>query len=298
MGLNLNIRRIILNSVFKSTGDGVEKLSHSAVKQIAGRAGRRNSPFPNGEVTCRDPRDMDYLRLCMGTEIEPIRKAGLIPTASHFELFSSALRKFGMGGDVDDLHRTIEQFGQMARLKGDFFMCRRTQIQFIAKQLSDLPLSINDKYTFCMSPVNENCSRSLTILKNFAQKHAMGEVSGLNLRTVVPKQAKSFDDLSRLCSIHSELELFLWLTLKFPGNAMEQRLAEAIRERATSHINEGLAATDRLKLEHCYIKRDKNLRSAWARKMKEMDGPTSDIYFIHDIDRSDDVLPQYEVEDI
>jgi len=62
MGLNLNIRRIIFNSMFKSNGERIVQLDHSAVKQISGRAGRRNSPYPNGIVTCRDPRDMDHLR--------------------------------------------------------------------------------------------------------------------------------------------------------------------------------------------------------------------------------------------
>jgi Helicase conserved C-terminal domain len=48
MGLNLNIRRIIFNSVYKNDGTGIVRLDHSAMKQISGRAGRRNSPFPIG----------------------------------------------------------------------------------------------------------------------------------------------------------------------------------------------------------------------------------------------------------
>lgn len=48
MGLNLNIRRIIFNTVFKSDGEKIILLNPSAVKQIAGRAGRRNSPYPEG----------------------------------------------------------------------------------------------------------------------------------------------------------------------------------------------------------------------------------------------------------
>jgi ATP-dependent RNA helicase SUPV3L1/SUV3 len=48
MGLNLNIKRVILNSIFKYDGTGIIRLGHSAMKQISGRAGRRNSPFPQG----------------------------------------------------------------------------------------------------------------------------------------------------------------------------------------------------------------------------------------------------------
>jgi Helicase conserved C-terminal domain len=50
MGLNLNIRRIVFNSVFKNNGSRIVRLDHSSMKQISGRAGRRNSPFPNGST--------------------------------------------------------------------------------------------------------------------------------------------------------------------------------------------------------------------------------------------------------
>lgn len=48
MGLNLSIKRIIFNSIYKNDGTTIVRLDHSAIKQISGRAGRRNSPFPDG----------------------------------------------------------------------------------------------------------------------------------------------------------------------------------------------------------------------------------------------------------
>lgn len=128
MGLNLNIRRIIFNSIYKNDGNGIVRLGHSAVKQIAGRAGRRNSPFPNGEVTCRDPRDLDYIQDCLNTEIDPITKAGLIPTASHVELFAEAFQQYHYGGKVNargeevtpNLHTVLKEFSDMAVVKGEF----------------------------------------------------------------------------------------------------------------------------------------------------------------------------------
>lgn len=45
MGLNLNIRRIIFQTLFKFTGGDEVTVSTSAIKQIAGRAGRHNSAY-------------------------------------------------------------------------------------------------------------------------------------------------------------------------------------------------------------------------------------------------------------
>lgn len=149
MGLNLNIRRIIFNSVYKSDGSGIVQLDHSAIKQISGRAGRRNSPFPEGEVTCRDPHDMPHLRTCLATEISPIHKAGLMPTASHIEVFGESLQQQGNEGLVSSSHQDpnnindiLRQFNEMATLKSDFFLCRQTTMLKIARHLASFAIPV------------------------------------------------------------------------------------------------------------------------------------------------------------
>ncbi|KAF3771959.1 DExH-box ATP-dependent RNA helicase DExH16 [Nymphaea thermarum] len=61
MGLNLNISRIIFSTLKKFDGSEMRKLTVSEIKQIAGRAGRYGSKFPNGEVTCLDGEDLPLL---------------------------------------------------------------------------------------------------------------------------------------------------------------------------------------------------------------------------------------------
>jgi ATP-dependent RNA helicase SUPV3L1/SUV3 len=129
MGLNLSIRRIIFNSIYKHDGTGIVRLGHSAVKQISGRAGRRNSLYPFGEVTCRVPEDMEYLRQCMGTEIKTIKKAGLMPTTSHIEMFSATLEQYGLGPGSHRLHTILLRFNDMATIQSEFFMCRQTPVR-------------------------------------------------------------------------------------------------------------------------------------------------------------------------
>lgn len=180
MGLNLNIRRIIFNSIFKNDGTGIVRLDHSAMKQIGGRAGRRNSQFPEGFVTCRDPRDMPYLRKCLTNNIEPIKKCGLIPSHSHIERFGEALGQHNEEyGSNMGLHKLLKEFSDMAVLKGDFFLCRQESIGTIAEWLSDVDLPLSDKYIIALAPINTNSPMSKDIIKRFAQKIAAGEVPGL-----------------------------------------------------------------------------------------------------------------------
>lgn len=268
MGLNLNIKRIIFNSIFKYNGEEVVRLTHSEVKQISGRAGRRNSPYPHGEVTCRDPRDLRYIQKCLATDIPQIEKAALLPTSDHIELFSEGLQAYDVGGEATDLDTILRQFSAMATVKGDFFLGRQTEMQIIAKSLKGIPLTLKDAYMMCLSPTSDN---SLYLLQSFARKLARGEVCGLPSRSV-PKPAKSFDDLSYLCNVYGDADLFLWLQFKFPpSNAIEHQAALARKETTLAFINEALANTDRLRLEHDYIRTAIRHRAMWESENGPMD---------------------------
>jgi len=289
MGLNLNIRRIIFNSVFKSDGEKIVLLSHSSVKQIAGRAGRRNSPYPHGEVTCRDPRDLPYIRECMARDISPVSKAGLMPTARHIHLYTDAIEKYSPDVNLSHMHDVLFQFNKMATVQGDYFLCRQKQMQMIAKMLKDIPLDQDSKYTISMCPVNTSDIRAMDIIKRFSIKRALGEAAGLKAR-VAPKRPTSFDELSTMCDMHHELELFLWLSMRFPGNIVEQQAALSLKDRVIDLIEEGLVTSEHLKLEHDYIKRDKRLRNNWI----ENNGNKSAYPFLDDEIEDDDFYDDEE----
>lgn len=269
MGLNLSIKRIIFNSMFKHNGEKIAQLDHSAVKQIAGRAGRRNSPYPLGEVTCRDPDDMAHLRKCMGTEIPSLKKAGLIPTPNHIAVFNQHLSEYGSSEKEMEIHQTLRKFSEMATLKGNFFMCREKSMETVSLWLKDVPnMTAVEKFTLCMSPVQKNCPKSKNVLLRFIEKYSSGKVPGLH-RTMRPRPAKSFDQLADLCSVHNQLELFLWLQKKFPSNAVEVLQAGALLERTTVMINSGLYNAEKLKSQHDYISKDVRQKKRWASEAKE-----------------------------
>lgn len=78
----------------------------------------------------------------MGSEIKPIAKAGLLPTATHIETFSDALEEYGLGHGPKNLHKILLQFTDMASVKSDYFVCRQAPMVHIAHHLADLDLPI------------------------------------------------------------------------------------------------------------------------------------------------------------
>ena len=57
-----NIRRIIFHSIEKWSGQDILTLSSSHLKQIAGRAGRYQSQFPDGLVTTFKQEDFQSMK--------------------------------------------------------------------------------------------------------------------------------------------------------------------------------------------------------------------------------------------
>jgi hypothetical protein len=93
-------------------------------------------------VTTRDPRDMEYLRQCLTTDIAPIEKAGLLPTATHIQTFSDTLEQLGMRHGTKNLHTILQQFNDIASVKSDYFVCRQDPMVHIAKAIAPYDLAI------------------------------------------------------------------------------------------------------------------------------------------------------------
>ncbi|KAJ7765737.1 P-loop containing nucleoside triphosphate hydrolase protein [Mycena metata] len=90
MGLNLKIRRIIFESVYKWSGPGIGRviISVSQMKQIAGRAGRfgmqETDEVPGGFVTTLNPEDLPVLKKTLPIQIPPLPFARIAATRDQF----------------------------------------------------------------------------------------------------------------------------------------------------------------------------------------------------------------------
>ena len=272
MGLNLNIRRVIFHTIYKSNGERIARLSHSAFKQIGGRAGRRSSPWAYGEVTCRRAEDMKYLRTNLSREIPQLTKAGLLPSVEHIEHFASALN----GGTVDndngsgterrsilDMKEVVDRFGALAKVEGNYFMCRREAMAKVAEELEGKNLSLADKFTFCVAPANTNDSNAMKLIKQFSEKRSQDKMYSLNL-TIPTLPPKTFDELGELCNKHNLIDLYLWLTQRFekPSASIDIRIALAQKKVLLDMITKALKEEEeKINFKHSYDWSDSRFRS-------------------------------------
>ncbi|KAE8728160.1 ATP-dependent RNA helicase SUV3 [Hibiscus syriacus] len=115
-------------------------------------------------------------------------------------------------------------------------------LEKVAAVIDGLPLSLQDKYTFCISPVDMNDEISSQGLTQFAQNYAKRGL--VHLREIftpgtleVPKTPTALKDLE---SIHKVLELYVWLGFRFEESFPDHELASSQKDICSSLIEEFL----------------------------------------------------------
>ncbi|CAM6091766.1 unnamed protein product [Calypogeia fissa] len=235
MGLNLNIRRIIFSTLEKFDGTCTRSLTPVEIKQIAGRAGRFGSMFPNGEVTCLISEDLPLLHGSLSTPSIPLKAAGLLPAFDFFALYST------LHPDMT-FAEILEDFMLKARLSPDYFMCNCESMMVVAEMIQNLPLPLQDRFLFCICPVDIKDEISMGALVQFASEYAKeGSVSLQKIFTPGNiKLPRTQGALIQLESFHKVLELYIWLSLRFKDAFNDYHLALSQKELCSLIIEEGM----------------------------------------------------------
>ncbi|KAL5722745.1 RNA helicase [Ranunculus cassubicifolius] len=208
MGLNLNIRRVVFYTLSKYNGDKIVPVPATQVKQIAGRAGRRGSIYPDGLTTTLHLDDLDYLIRCLKEPFDEVKKVGLFPFFEQVELFA------GQFPDLS-LSQLLDKFGENCRLDGSYFLSRYDHLKKVANMLEKVPtLSLHDRFNFCFAPVNIRDPKAMYYLLRFASSYGQNLPSSITMG--VPKEsARNDTELLDLETKHQVLSMYLWLSLHF-----------------------------------------------------------------------------------
>ncbi|KAI9011269.1 P-loop containing nucleoside triphosphate hydrolase protein [Gaertneriomyces semiglobifer] len=235
MGLNLNIGRMIFERVEKWDGSKVRQLTHSQVKQIAGRAGRFRTQFENGEVCTFDDSDMKVLVRAMKAPTTAITSAGVHPRLEQIEAFAKLLRD-------EPLSSLLDKFEQLASLDGRFFLCNLDSLRNIADLIEDVPLTLVDRYIFVLAPCNVRETRVAGHMRKYAIAQNKGVECSISDEFGIPKTVPTtIEGLQELECTHRIIILYMWLSQRFPETFTEIDAASFMKRRCEYLINQGLA---------------------------------------------------------
>ncbi|KAI9136804.1 P-loop containing nucleoside triphosphate hydrolase protein [Paraphysoderma sedebokerense] len=208
MGLNLNISRIIFSTLSKFDGQNQRWLSVSSTRQIAGRAGRFGTETSSGIATTLSQKDTKGLKELMNADPIELQSAGLQPLGDQVELFASQFAMDGMRFSA-----LLSKFEALARLDGNmFFLCNLEEQKAIADLLEDFDMTIRDRYSWVLAPVNLRDQLSLECYKKFAEFFVKGQP--INIIKVFAKHPR--------IKFHVNQRIVQHLEEMFPLNALPE----------------------------------------------------------------------------
>lgn len=265
MGLNLEIRRVILESVFKYDGHQNRMLTFPEIKQIGGRAGRYRSAQNAGDVklesgkppeeekkvglvTTMDRADLRSIRRAFNSPVNDLGVAYIQPPAAVIERFSTY---FPPDTPLSFILMRIKELASVGEL---YQLGFNEESLTVADIIQDLPLTIYDRLTILNVPVSLRSTGSVDVLRALARVIAENTNGDLLTIKEIPLEfldvsMKEFDGspqdyLYRLESLHVAMNQYIWLSYRYSGMFRSQALAFHVR----SLIEEKLIDTlDKLK---------------------------------------------------
>lgn len=301
MGLNLNIRRIIFHTTLKRVGNRIEGsyyLDPFAVKQIAGRAGRKSSQYPHGLVTTWQEIDLAYVKAVLKWDVPQIQAAGVFPSVDQVNLFYQQLKRLLPSrpqihkNDADDVAATssshilgdgegdapssgdanndsdseirlamlIDRFLQLTAVDQRYFLCAPDTLNMVSNWLHPIPMSIADRFTFASAPVNTRDGRVMSIFYQFAAQYTLNRPVSLGV-SIKRSQPKNLDEFSDLCAKHNIIDLYLWLAVRFPKNFIERELCEKIKVLVVRMVEKALQTKVMSNEANSFLEKYETLRS-------------------------------------
>ncbi len=262
MGMNLEVRRVIFESVTKFDGAQNRLLSYPEIKQIGGRAGRYRSarhattddatPVVEedkvGLVTTMDFADLRNVQRAFQRDVEDIETAYIQPPTGIIEKFASYFPP------DTPLSFILMRIAAAAAVGPNYQLSINTSALEIADAVQDIPLSIYDRLTFCNLPVNLRAEGSLEVLRALANVVATNARGDLLSIEEIPLEfldidvaefdGKVQDYLYKLESLHISINQYIWLTYRYTGMFKDQALGFHIRSLVEEKLIQTLEQLD------------------------------------------------------
>lgn len=253
MGLNLAIKRVVFTTVRKFDGVQETKVSPAQIKQIGGRAGRYRvagsastvKDESLGTVTALNNKDLAYIKACFAKNTPTITKAGIFPS-------DAVLRQYALSiGYNTPFHEILSMVSAYSITSDTYELSDIRQMTDTARVFDGINrLTFEDKLVLSKAPANMSNPLVRRAFIRFCQVIANGESKNI---VEVADTGIQYLRMSNLPmgtasetyeSVHRVINLFLWLSYRFPNALKDRRGAFELRELCESKISTVLKATD------------------------------------------------------
>ncbi|PPQ65827.1 hypothetical protein CVT24_012054 [Panaeolus cyanescens] len=259
MGLNLKIKRVVFESLHKFSAGGINPLSVSSVKQIAGRAGRYGlHADAGGSTTTLHAQDMAYLKQCLDTPYVAVDYGRISPSKEGLSTTMSILPEGSSIETAFDAHRFIGKIPPHLRYSSQNQLDQVYDV--IDNEWADMPMEA--KMLLLYAPVPWRDTKTVDIIKNcltmFSETMSVQfdkAIEGTKFMSILDeveekmkdqKSTNSLEDidipnasdkLMLLESFHKATVFYIWMSFRHPVAYSNFEQVSALKERIEVVLN-------------------------------------------------------------
>ncbi|KKY13717.1 putative atp-dependent rna helicase suv3 [Phaeomoniella chlamydospora] len=283
MGLNLSIKRVIFETVYKFNGTTMDVIDIPSLKQIAGRAGRYKSaqeviskvgsPIKQpdlhiegsrtiGLVTSLHDSDLAFVRQALKRDPEPLTRAGLRPPG---EVVAQYALAFPPGTPYTYI---LNRLYQALSFQSRYFLCHPNDEMDHARNLEGIDLSPSTKFVLTAAPAAMRDGSIKLIYQELAmciatqQKGHLLDLITMPLETLEQPPTGDRKLLDDLVVLHKGLTLYIWLAFRFADILESRVLAEHTKILVERNMDEVLKL----------LSLDPKIRETFGKRQKSVDG--------------------------
>ncbi len=249
MGLNLGpLKRVVFSAVRKWDGSAERALTHSEIRQIAGRAGRYGHQDV-GYVAATDPVAVEPIR----TALSGAPTAPAADTRFYVRPDLGAIRSVAAEMRTHSLHEVLTHFARATFYAGSPFQpSALEEVLEVARTVDRARLPIEEKFAFSVCPIDRRDEIAMGLLERWCQARAGGQT----VPALRGNLTGALDYQERTVKLASA---YLWLSRRFPETFDDVEAIRHMRGRANDAIEQHLRETATRKAER------RTRRSAGAR---------------------------------
>lgn len=235
MGLNLPIRRVIFNNIFKFDGVASRLLNATEVRQIAGRAGRFGI-YNTGYVNIMEVDERFHIAHMLATDdTSDLDKLPIAANIGQIEAISNELH-------TAKISECLEYFANRLQFNHTLFALSKIAAQLNQALLVDefaLKLALKDKFIFTCAPIsiNVNIEKDYFLL-------CLKSVVEHSIRTLPPApnwvNSNNPKHLEEAEILSQNISLYAWLSFKFPQIFVDVESIPHFRKSVSRYIERAL----------------------------------------------------------
>jgi len=195
-------------------------------------------------VTTMKAEDLSTLERLLEETPPDLEAAGIHPTAEQIELYAYHLPHA-------TLSNLMDIFVNLSTVDDSlYFLCMTEDFKFLADMIQHVPLPLRARYVFCCSPIDRKIPFICNMFLKFARQQSRNEpvtVEWLCANVGWPFTTPgTILDLVHLEHVFDVLDLYLWLSYRFPDMFPDAEEVRPMQAELDAAIQDGVTSIVRL----------------------------------------------------